>query len=164
MMKKIYSLKERIIYILLAVVFGVLQLILLINFSNNSTIVIIAFACIVVVVLSLLKLFAIPNHIVINNNKMKVFDFPLLATNKFYIKKRSLILWNSEINIDEVETAELVELSKEKKIKYIGYTHLLNKYIKISLLNSNSDKYIYASIYSKFQIENIINLLNNNKT
>lgn len=162
-MKKIYSLKERIIYILLAVVFGALLLILLMNFSDNSTIVIIACACIVVIVLSLLKLFAIPNHIVINNNKMKVFDFPLLATNKFYIEKRSLILWNSEINIDEVESAELVELSKEQKNKYIGYTHLFNRYVKISLLNSNSDKYIYASIYSGFQIEKIINLLNNNK-
>lgn len=160
-MIKIHSIKERIIYTLLVVVLGLLQLILLVNFSDNTTIFIIAYACIVVILLSLLKLFAIPYHIVISNNRMKVYDFPLLATNKFYHKKRSLILWNSEINIDEVKSVELVKLTKEQKIEYIGYIHPFNKYIKISLNNSNSDKYIYVSIYSRLQIKKIITLLNN---
>lgn len=95
---------------------------------------------------------------------MKFYDFPLLATNKFYDKKRSLILWNSEIDINEVKGVELVKLTKEQKKKYIGYKHLFDRYIKVSLNCSNSDKYIYVSIYSKTQIKKIINLLNNNKT
>ena len=160
-MKKIYSIKERIIYTLIASVLGLLQLMLLINFINNIKIVILAYICLFIVVLALIKLFSIPYHIVIDNNIMKVYDFPLFATNKFYKKKRSLILWNSEINIDEVKAVELVKLTKKQKMKYIGYIHLSDRYIKISLNNSNSDKYIYVSIYSKTQIKKIINLLNN---
>ena len=160
-MGKVYSIKERIIYTLLIVVLGVFQLKLLLNYSDNITIVIIAYTCVVFIVLALLKLFSFPYHIIVRNNRMKVYDFPLLATNKFYDKKRSLILWNSEINIDEVKTVELVKLTKEQKTKYIGYNHLFNRYIKVSLNNSNSDKYIYVSIYSKSQINKIIKLLNN---
>lgn len=160
-MKKIYSVKERIIYTLIASILGLLQLILLINFNNNIKIVILAYICLFIVVLALIKLFSIPYHLVIDNNRMKVYDFPLFATNKFYRKKRSLILWNSEINIDEVKNVEIVKLTKEEKKKYIGYVHLFEKYIKISLYNSNRNKYIYVSIYSSSQIKKIMNLLNN---
>lgn len=160
-MEKVYSIKERIIYTLLVVVLGLFQLMLLLNYSDNTTIVVISYTCIVFIVLALLKLFFIPYHIIAKNNRMKVYDFPLLATNKFYNEKRSLILWNSVINIDEVKCVELVKLTKEQKTKYIGYIHLFNEYIKVSLNNSNSAKYIYVSIYSKSQIKKIINLLNN---
>ena len=163
-MEKVYSIKERIIYTLLIVVLGVFQLTLLLNYSDNITIVIIAYTCVVFIVLALLKLFFFPYHIIVRNNRMKFYDFPLLATNKFYDKKRSLILWNSEIDINEVKGVELVKLTKEQKKKYIGYKHLFDRYIKVSLNCSNSDKYIYVSIYSKTQIKKIINLLNNNKT
>lgn len=157
-MKKIYSIKERIIYINLIIVLGLFQLLLL-NNIDNTAMVIVAYACIVADVALLIKLFVIPYHIVINNNRIKVYDFPLLATNKFYHKKRSLILWNSEINVDEVKTVELVKLTKEQKIKFIGYVHFSDRYIKVSLHNSDSDKYIYASIYSESQIQKIIHLL-----
>ncbi len=160
-MKKIYSIKERIIYTLLIIVLGLFQLILLLNYIDNKPIVIIAYACIVVIVALLIKLFSIPYHLVINNNRIKVYDFPLLATNKFYQKKRSLILWNSEIDIDEVKSVEIVKLTKEQKTKFIGYCHFSNRYIKVSLNNSNSDKYIYVSIYSKSQIKKIIKILKN---
>lgn len=160
-MKKIYSIKERIIYTLIASNLGLLQLMLLINFIDNIKIVILAYICLFIVVLALIKLFSIPYHIIIENNRMKVYDFPLFATNKFYKKKRSLILWNSEINIDEVKCVELVKLTKEQKEKYIGYNHLFDRYIKVSLNNANSDKYIYVSIYSKTQIKKIMKLLNN---
>ena len=158
-MKKIYSIKERIIYTPLIIILGVFQLILLLNYSDNTIIVIIAYACVVVVVALLMKLFCIPYHIVINNNRMKVYDFPLLATNKFYNKKSSLISWNSEIDIDEVKSVEIVKLTKEEKIQFVGYKHFSDRYIKVSLNNSNSVKYIYVSIYSKTQIKKIINLM-----
>ena len=134
---------------------------LLLNYIDNTLIVIIAYACIVVIVALLIKLFSIPYHLVINNNRIKVYDFPLLATNRFYQKKRSLILWNSEIDIDEVKSVEIVKLTKEQKTKFIGYCHFSNRYIKVSLNNSNSDKYIYVSIYSKSQIKKIIKILKN---
>ncbi len=160
-MKKIYSIKERIVYLLLIVVLGLFQLTLLLNYSDNTTIVIIAYACVVFIVLALLKLFSFPYHIIVRNNRMKVYDFPLLATNKFYDKKRSLILWNSEIDTNEVKGVELVKLTKEQKEKYIGYNHLFDRYIKVSLNYSNSDKYIYVSIYSKTEIKKIIKMLTN---
>lgn len=160
-MKKIYSIKERIIYTPLIIVLGLFQLILFLNYIDNTPIVIIACACIAVIVALLIKLFYIPYHLVINNNRIKVYDFPLLATNKFYEKKRSLILWNSEIDIDEVKSVEIVKLTKEQKIKFIGYCHFSNRYIKVSLNNSNSFKYIYVSIYSKSQIKKIIKILEN---
>lgn len=56
-MEKVYSIKERIIYTLLIVVLGVFQLTLLLNYSDNITIVIIAYTCVVFIVLALLKLF-----------------------------------------------------------------------------------------------------------
>lgn len=157
-MKKIYSIKERVIYTPLITALGVI-IALLLNHSNNTAILYIVCACIVVAVLLLLKLFQFPYHIVINKDKMKIYDFPLLATNRFYREKRSLILWNSEIFIDEVKSVELVKLSKEQKMKFIGYVHFFNKYIKVSLNNSNGEKYIYASIYSKSQIKKIVTLL-----
>ena len=92
-MKKIYSIKERIIYLILIFVLGLFQLTLLLNYSDNTTIVIIAYACVVFIVLALLKLFLFPYHIIVRNNRMKVYDFPLLSNNKFYDKKRSLILY-----------------------------------------------------------------------
>ena len=160
-MKKIYSLKERIIYTPLILVLGVFQLILWLNYIDNPPILLIACACIVVIVALLIKLFEVPYHIVINNNRVEVYDFPFFATNKFYRKKRSLILWNREIDISEVKSVEIVKLTKEQKMKYIGYNHLFDRYIKVSFNHSNSHKYIYASIYSKSQIQQIINLLTN---
>ena len=162
-MKKIYSIKERIIYPLLIIVLGLFQLILLLNYIDNTptVIIIIVYACVTFIVALLIKLFAMPYHIVINNNRIKVYDFPFSATNKFYEKKQSLILWNSEIDIDEVKSVEIVKLTKEQKTKFIGYCHFSNRYIKVSLNNSNSVKYIYVSIYSKSQIEKIIKILKN---
>ena len=161
-MKKIYAIKERVMYTILIVILMSLQFVLWTN-SDNTAIVIIAYICITLIVAALFKLFSLPYHIIINNNRMKVFDFPLLATNKFYDKKRGLILWNSDINIDEVKSVELVKLTKEQKKKHIGYVHFFDRYIKISLLNSNSNKYIYVSMYSNSQIEKIIKLLMSNK-
>ena len=87
-MEKVYSIKERIIYTLLIVVLGLFQLTLLLNYSDNIIIVIIAYTCVVFIVLALSKLFYFPYHIIVRHNRMEVYDFPLLATNKFYVKKK----------------------------------------------------------------------------
>lgn len=162
-MEKVYSIKERMIYTPLIVILGLFQLTLLLNYSDNITIVVIAYTCIAFIVALLLKLFSIPYHIIVKNNIMKVYDFPWFATNKFYYKKRGLILWNSEINIDEVEKVEIVKLSKKEKLKFIGYNHLFSKYLKVYIKNSHTHKYVYISIYTNKQINKIIRCFNSEK-
>ena len=104
-MKKIYSIKERIISIFLITFLIVIQFVLMINFHNSVGAIVAFYICVTFVVAALLKLFTIPYHIVVNDNRIKVYDFPLFATNRFYDKKSGLILWNSEIRIDEVKSA-----------------------------------------------------------
>ena len=67
-------------------------------------------------------------------------------------------MWNGEVHLDEVKSVELVKLTAEEKIKYIGVRHLFDKYIKIGLNNSSGYKYIYVSMYSNFQIKKIITI------
>lgn len=160
-MKKIYSIIERVVCILTILLLSVISIILFVNYNRETIFIIIAYTCIVFIVLALLKLFSIPSHLIISNNRIKVFDFPLFATNKFYDKKRSLILWNSEIDIGEVEKIELIKLTKEEQKIYIGYSHLCNKYLKIDL-KYGKHKYIYVGNYSNSQIKKIIELASNN--
>lgn len=158
-MKKIYSIFERLVCIFLILLLSLVTVILFLKYNSEIILVIIAYVCVVLIIVALLKLFSFPSCIIIKDNNVKVFDFPLLATNKFYQERRSLILWNSEIDINEVKSAEIVKLTKEQKLKFIGYIHFSDRYIKVSLKNSNSDKYIYVSCYSKSQIQKIIEIL-----
>lgn len=157
-MKKIYSIFERFVCILAILLLSLIATILFVKFNNEIILVVMAYACIVFIVVAVMKLFFIPSHIIIKENSLKVYDFPLFATNKFYKKKRSLILYNGEIDINEVEKIELVKLTKEEQKKHIGYNHLFNKYLKFHLKYGNS-KYVYISNYSKSQIEIIINIM-----
>lgn len=76
------------------------------------------------------------------------------------LKKRSLILYNSEINIDDVEKGEKITLTKEEQSKYIGYKHIFKKYLKFHLKYGNP-KYVYVGNYSNYQINKIIKLISN---
>ena len=124
-MKKIYSIFERLVCIFLILLLSLISVILFLKYNSEIILIVIAHACIVLIIVALLELIFLPSHIVIGNNTVKVFDFPLLATNKFYVKKRSLILYNSEININDVEKIEIITLTKEEQNKYIGYKHIL---------------------------------------
>ncbi len=157
-MKKIYSIFERLVCIFLILLLSLISVILFLKYNSEIILIVIAYACIVLIIVALLKLIFLPSHIVIGNNTVKVFDFPLLATNKFYVKKRSLILYNSEININDVEKIEIITLTKEEQNKYIGYKHILKKYLKINLKYGNP-KYVYVGNYSKYQINKIIKLV-----
>lgn len=156
-MKKIYSIFERLVCIFLILLLSLISVILLLKYNSEIILIVIAYICIVLIIAALLKLIYLPSHIVIGNNTVKVFDFPLLATNKFYVKKRSLILYNSEININDVEKIEIITLTKEEQNKYIGYKHILKKYLKFHLKYGNP-KYVYVGNYSKYQINKIIKL------
>lgn len=157
-MKKIYSIFERLICISSILILSLIAIILFLKYNSEIILVIIAYTCVVLIVLALIKLVSIPNHIIINDNKIKVYDFPLFATNKFYNKNRSLISYNSEIEIKDIEKIELVTLTKKEQNNYIGYKHLQKKYLKIFLKYGNP-KFVYVGSYSKNQIKQIIKLL-----
>lgn len=141
---------------------SVISIVLFVNYNSETIFITIAYICIAFIVLALLKLLSFPSHIIIDNNRIKVFDFPLFATNKFYSKKRSIILWNSEIDTNEVEEIELIKLTKEEQKKYVGYNHLFNKYLKFNLKYGNP-KYVYIGNYSNYQIKKFIQIIENNK-
>ena len=157
-MKKIYSIFERLICISIVLILSIIAIILFLKYNSEILSIIIAYTCVALIVLSLIKLFYIPNHIIINDNKIKVFDFPLFATNKFYVKKRGLILYNSEIEINDIEDIQLIILTREEQNKYIGYKHFSKKYLKFSLKYGNT-KFVYVGIYSEHQIKQIIKLI-----
>lgn len=156
-MKKIYSIFERLLCIFSILLLSLIPIIVFLKYNSEIILVFVAFICIVLIIVALLKLFSFPSHIIIRDNYVKVFDFPLLATNRFYVKKSGLILYNSEISINDVEKIEIVVLTKKEQLNYIGYKHLLRKYLKIHLKYGNP-KYMYVGNYSKFQIKEIINI------
>ena len=68
--------------------------------------------------------------------------------------------YNSNWNIypSEIESIEVVKLSKEEKRKYTSARFLFNKYLKVNLKYGNC-KYVYVSHYSNSQIKKIIKIL-----
>lgn len=161
-MKKIYSIFERIVCIFSILLLSLIAAILFLKYNSEIILVFIAYVCIVSIIAFLLKLFSIPSHVIITDKYVRVFDFPLLATNKFYVKKDSLISYNSEININDVEKIEVITLTKEEQKKYIGYKHILKKYLKFQLKYGKS-KYVYVGNYSNHQIKKIIEYAKINK-
>lgn len=86
-MKKIYSIFERLACIFSILLLSIIVIILFIKYNSEFIVVVLVYICILFIIVALLKLFSIPSHIIIRENNVKVFDFPLLATNKFYVKK-----------------------------------------------------------------------------
>lgn len=158
-MKKIHSIKIVILCLGMMIIFLLIALHLFINYNTNGFMMFIAFVILTFAMASLVKIFGLPDYIELTKEKLKIFNHPLFATNKFYEQKRNLISWNNEINLDEVEKIEVIKLSKKDKLKCIGYNHLFSKYIKIYIRNSNANKYIYISIYTNKQINKIIECL-----
>ena len=157
-MKKIYPIFERLACIFSILLFSIITTILFVKYNSEIMLVVIAYICIVFIVVALIKLFYLPSHIIIRDNNVKVFDFPLLATNKFYVKKRSLILYNSKININDVDKIEIITLTRGQQNNYIGYKHLSRRYLKFTLKYGNP-KYMYVGNYSNYQIKKIIKLM-----
>lgn len=157
-MKKIYPIFEIIFYISLILLLSLVVFIFFIKCNSKIFLEIIAIVCIIHIIAFILKLFTFPSHIIIGDI-VKVFDYPLLATNKFYVKKSGLIDYNSKIFYDEIAKIEIVKLMKKDKKKYVGYVHFFSKYLKICLKHGNA-KYVYVGLYSNYQIKKIIKLIN----
>ncbi len=58
----------------------------------------------------------------------------------------------------QIESIEVVKLSKEEKRKYTSAKFLFSKYLKINM-KFGQCKYVYVSHYSNYQIKNIIKVL-----
>jgi hypothetical protein len=88
-----------------------------------------------------------------------------LKCNKFdayylvaFLKNDKDLNSNWSLYPSEVESVELVKLSKEEKKKYTSAKFLFNKYLKINLKYGHS-KYVYISHYSHSQIISIKRML-----
>ncbi len=68
------------------------------------------------------------------------------------------IRWNQFILVSEVESVEIVKLTKEEKRTKVFYRHWFNKYLKINL-KYGSAKYVYVGNYANFQIKKIVTML-----
>jgi hypothetical protein len=58
----------------------------------------------------------------------------------------------------EIESIEVVKLSKEEKRKYTSARFLFSKYLKVNMKFGHC-KYVYVSHYSNYQIKEIIKVL-----
>lgn len=159
-MKKIHSIKIIILCLGIMIICLLIAFHLFINYNTNGFITFIAFVILTFAIAALVKIFGLPDYIELAKDKVKILNNPLFATNKFYVQKRNLISWNNEIDLKEVEKIEIIKLSKNDKKKYIGYNHLFSKYIKVYIKNSNANKYVYISIYTKKQIMNLLKYFN----
>ncbi len=159
-MKKIRALLETLVCIFLIIMLSLSSIVLFAKYNGKTILIIIPCVIIVFILAVFLKLFFIPSHMIIKDNKVKVFDFPFFATNKFYVNKRGLILHNSEINLNDVKEMEIIKLTSQEKKEHIGYKHLFNKYLKVDM-KYGQPKYVYVGNYSKKQIDKIIKILKN---
>ena len=156
-MKRVYSRITIISCLCTMIICLLITIYCFINYYTNPFITLIGYCFLAVaIVAGPVKIFALPDYIELSEDKVRVLNVPFFATNKFYVGKHDLILWNNEINLKEVEKIEIVNLTKNEKMNYIGYNHLLSKYLKIYFKNSNANKYIYISIYTNKQLMEIL--------
>ena len=86
------------------------------------------------------------------SDKVILFYMVNLRRNKFDIET------NWTIKPSQIESVEVVRLTKEEKKKYTSTKFWFTKYLKIKL-NDGSAKYVYVSHYSDKQIKEIIKWL-----
>ncbi len=111
----------------------------------------------------LFQVFYYISYIEIGNGLIIVKDFPILGS-KNNLKNNQLKTFNSCVSLDEIEAFEIVSLTKEEKKQYVGQKHIFSKYLKFKIKNSDDCKYIYISVYSKKQIDYLLNLLSKQNT
>ena len=92
----------------------------------------------------------------LNSNEFKAFYLVNIKKNSMDIQS------NWFFSPSEVESVELVKLSKEEKKKYTSAKFLFDRYLKVNFEDGNS-KYIYVSHYSDSQIIEIAKMLKRKK-
>ena len=161
-MKKIIAFYDALCFSIVAGVMWTVALILLIEcqFSNFNWLVqnwylalvfAICFAVPVTMMFCLQKI-----EINLSHDKVECFYLVNFAKNERDIESN----WN--IHPSEIESIEVVRLSKEEKRKYTSARFVFNKYLKI-IHKYGHCKYVYVSHYSKRQIKKIIKILTQKK-
>ncbi len=105
-------------------------------------------------------IFLFPNKIFINDDRIIILNHPLFSTNSYYLGNKELIAWNNIINFSEIDNVELVNLTPDERKEYYGTKTLLNQFLKIDIKGSDKSKFIYISIYSKKQMDELIEIIN----
>lgn len=104
---------------------------------------------------------AVPVTIMLSLQKMTI-DLSRDKVSLFYLvnyrKNDRDLHTNWIIYPSEIESIEIVKLSKEEKRKYTSARFLFSKYLKVNLKFGHI-KYIYVSHYSNYQIKKIIQML-----
>ena len=109
--------------------------------------------------------FVFPNYITFNfvAGNVQIVNIPVFSTNKTREIYGSLIDYNSSIFLNEIDHVEIVRLSSAQKRRHVGHRHVFSRYLKIYMKYSASNKYIYISIYSRYQVRRIIKMLTEHK-
>lgn len=94
---------------------SIILIILIIKFKNQIIFVHIDFVIFIFILAIVWKITGILNHIVISDNKIKVYDFPFSVTRNYYIKKYALTSYNSEIYLDEIVNIEIIKLTRKEQ-------------------------------------------------
>ena len=104
---------------------------------------------------------AVPVTILLSLQKITI-DLSCDKVEIFYLvnDNRNERDWNTNWNIrpSEIESIEVVKLSKEEKRQYTSARFLFNKYLKITHKFGHC-KYVYVAHYSNAQIKEIIEIL-----
>lgn len=104
---------------------------------------------------------AVPVTIMLSLQKMTI-DLSCDKVSLFYLvnyrKNDRDLHSNWIIYPSEIESIEIVKMSKEEKRKYTSARFLFSKYLKVNLKFGHI-KYIYVSHYSNYQIKKIIQML-----
>ena len=105
---------------------------------------------------------AVPITIILSLQKITI-DLSRDKVELFYLVnfKKSDLHSNWIIYPSEIESVEIVKLSKEEKKKYTSVRFLFSKYLKINLRFGHC-KYVYVSHYTNHQIKKIIQMLTTN--
>lgn len=102
------------------------------------------------------------NSIEIDKESISVKDFPFLGAKKT-LKNEQLKTLNGCIAFRSIESAKIVYLTKEQKRERVGQRHIFNKYVEFKIKNSEDCKYVYASVYSKKQIIQLLDVTTQKK-
>ena len=165
--KKIVPLREKVFYTFLALIFGILTVILYIKAHGYYfpwEYMFFAVCCAVffgLTVAFVSKLTVFSSYFLVFSYRIEADDTPFFATNKFLGKKSSLIKYNNNISIDEIESIEIVRLTKDERKKYLGFKYPFGKFMKFNIKNGRP-KYICVGQYTKKEINRILTLINSN--
>lgn len=93
------------------------------------------------------------NHCEVNSDKVFFYQMPR-ASSWEKAKNNIDIQWNQEVFFADIDSVEIVKLTKEEKKTKVYYKHFRNKYLKINMKKDNP-KYVYIGGYSESQIKDI---------